>query len=158
MKKAGILLLLLTLLVGCTAESSSEIGDTAYDFEVEDQSGNMVKLSDFEGKTVFVLAWATTWGECLSELPELHEVRENIGDDVVLMAINLSKQDNQNRAKDHMTSEGLSEIAYYDVNNELLNYSILGIPAAFYINPEGVIKNVSLGADTAAEILEKINE
>lgn len=60
MKKAGILLLILLMLVSCTAESSSEIGDTAYDFEVEDHNGSMVKLSDFEGKTVYVLAWATT--------------------------------------------------------------------------------------------------
>lgn len=85
-------------------------------------------------------------------------MRDNIGDDVVLMAINLSKQDKKDRAKAHMESEGLADIAYYDIDNELLNYSILGIPAAFYIDPEGVIKNVSLGADTAADILEKINE
>ncbi|MBJ2354966.1 hypothetical protein [Sphaerochaeta sp. S2] len=81
-----------------------------------------------------------------------------MGDDVVLMAINLTKHDNKERAIAHMESEGLADIGFYDVNNELVNYNIVGIPAAFYIDPEGNIKNVSLGADQAAGILEKINE
>lgn len=85
-------------------------------------------------------------------------MREAIDDDVVLMAINLSKHDNKDRAKEHMESEGLKDIGYYDVNNELINYNIVGIPAAFYIDPDGNIKNVSLGGDTAEGILEKINE
>lgn len=64
MKKVGIIstmvLIILMVFTSCTSESGSEIGDSAYDFEVEDSDGNLVKLSDFEGKTVFVLAWSTT--------------------------------------------------------------------------------------------------
>ncbi|MBJ2354965.1 redoxin domain-containing protein [Sphaerochaeta sp. S2] len=61
MKKVGVfILLMIVLLVSCSSETGSEIGDTAYDFEVEDKDGNLVRLSDYKGKTVFVLAWATT--------------------------------------------------------------------------------------------------
>lgn len=63
MKKIVLLLMIMVFIssVGCTSEGGgSAIGDQAYDFEIEDIDGNKVRLSDFEGKTVFLLAWTTT--------------------------------------------------------------------------------------------------
>jgi cytochrome oxidase Cu insertion factor (SCO1/SenC/PrrC family) len=63
MKKIVLLILVLMFLLtmGCGNEGSgSAIGDQAYDFEVQDDQGNLVKLSDFKGKTVFLLTWTTT--------------------------------------------------------------------------------------------------
>jgi cytochrome c biogenesis protein CcmG, thiol:disulfide interchange protein DsbE len=66
MKRITIVMLLLSMLFlfGCGSETESgtgtEVGDQAYNFELEDYEGNEVKLSDFEGKTVYVLAWTTT--------------------------------------------------------------------------------------------------
>lgn len=53
--------LMVIVMVGCEPSGSgAAIGDTAYDFEVEDFDGQVKKLSDFRGKTVFLLAWTTT--------------------------------------------------------------------------------------------------
>lgn len=63
MKKVFVLLISLSLLflVGCSNGSGgSEVGDQGYDFEIENYNGESVKLSDFKGKTVFILAWTTT--------------------------------------------------------------------------------------------------
>ncbi len=41
-----------------------QIGTMAYNFELPDSSGNLVKLSDFKGKLVFVDFWFTGCGGC----------------------------------------------------------------------------------------------
>jgi len=58
MMKKVLLLLMILLLVGC--ESGNQIGDSAYDFSVEDSEGKIVNLSDFEDQAVYILAWSTT--------------------------------------------------------------------------------------------------
>ena len=55
MKKLGLILVVLTFLVGCAStgqspEPAPEVGDSAPDFSLIDVFGNAVKLSDFKGK------------------------------------------------------------------------------------------------------------
>lgn len=58
-----------------------------------------------------------------------------------------------------MIDEGLETFSYYDVDGEIPgNYNVIGVPAAFYISPDGVIKNIAFGADTPVNIVKKINE
>lgn len=61
MRKLAVLLIVLILsLVACNDSTGAEIGNQAYDFEIQDYMGEVVNLSDFQGKTVFLLAWTTT--------------------------------------------------------------------------------------------------
>jgi hypothetical protein len=85
-------------------------------------------------------------------------VREGIQEDQVeIMIINLSNTDKIDRAKEIIRGEGLTDVSYYDVEGEIMkNYNVIGVPAAFYVDPDGIIKNISFGADSAEGILEKI--
>lgn len=54
-------------LIGCKKEASNdegkigyEIGNIAYDIKIENTDGETVSLSDFRGKAVYILAWAST--------------------------------------------------------------------------------------------------
>lgn len=169
MKRLLSLMIILTLILGLTScgskgnsnsETGYEIGDLAYDIEIEDINGEVVNLSDFRGKKVYILAWTSTWGACLSEFPEIREVRESINpDEVELLIVNLTLFDNIKSARMAITTESLDSIAYFDVNGQLgSEYNIVGIPAAFYVNSQGIIKNISYGAETASDILLKIEE
>jgi hypothetical protein len=60
MKKIGLVLVVITLLVGCVSNGQSpgvspEVGDYAPDFSIADVSGNEVRLSDFKGNKNVVL-------------------------------------------------------------------------------------------------------
>ena len=48
------------------------VGSAAADFVLEDVDGNEISLSDFRGKTVILNFWATWHGQCVAELPNLH--------------------------------------------------------------------------------------
>lgn len=87
-------------------------------------------------------------------------MRESINpDEVELLIVNLTLFDNIKSARMAITTESLDSIAYFDVNGQLgSEYNIVGIPAAFYVNSQGIIKNISYGAETASDILLKIEE
>jgi hypothetical protein len=90
-------------------------------------------------------------------MPEIREVREMIEDDVIIIVANLSAYDDIKKAKGIVSDYGLEDVSYYDVNDDLTkNFDILGVPAAIYIDPEGKIKKLSFGPETANDILEKI--
>jgi hypothetical protein len=75
------------------------------------------------------------------------------------MLVNLSGHDNVEKARNLMEDYGYEAIAFYDVDDVLTSaYNIVGIPAAYYIKPDGTIKNISFGADIASGILEKIEK
>lgn len=56
MKKIGMILVVLTFLVGCASTGqSTKVAEMAPDFNLLDVSGNEVRLSDFKGKKNVVL-------------------------------------------------------------------------------------------------------
>ncbi|MDS8877070.1 TlpA disulfide reductase family protein, partial [Streptococcus pneumoniae] len=80
------------------AEGLSQ-GQTAPDFTLTDQNGDTVKLSDYRGKKVILNFWATWCPPCRAEMPHMQEFHENNTDgDVVILAVNLTAQDNGEEA------------------------------------------------------------
>ena len=65
------------------------VGEMAPDFEMEDEFGKMVKLSDFRGEMVFIDVWATWCGGCVEGLPYFMALRDQYKDqkDLVLLTI-----------------------------------------------------------------------
>jgi len=47
---------------------------TAPDFELKDMKGNIVRLSDYRGKVVFLNFWTKTCGPCMEEMPDIAEL------------------------------------------------------------------------------------
>ena len=62
------------------------------DFALQDLEGNVVRLSDYAGKTVLINFWATWCGPCKIELPDLVEIQKEFADkNFVVLGISLDR-------------------------------------------------------------------
>jgi len=64
MKKTILLITMLLVLVLASCETNKEtgssVGDRVYNIAVEASNGDTVHIDDFNGKTIFLLAWTST--------------------------------------------------------------------------------------------------
>lgn len=76
-----------------------------------------------------------------------------------ILVVNMSKQDKISEAKKIIEGKGLEDLAYFDVKGEFAKYyGIVGVPAAYVIDSEGVIKEINFGLVSLDDILKKIEE
>ncbi len=142
-------------------EPGVEGGKLAPDFELSDLDGNRFRLSDFRGKAVVVNFWATWCIFCALEMPDLHQLKLNHADDLVIVSVN--RRERVESAREYLGNvkrkDGGKGVAF-DVNgldpDDTLyeEYRALGMPASFFINPDGVITHVANGPI----LLEKMEE
>jgi peroxiredoxin len=126
-------------------------GKPAPDFTLSDIEGNKHKLSDYKGKDVLIVLWATWCPPCRIEIPHLIELRNTVSkDDLAILAI----------------SDERPDVVKKFVAQAKMNYTILldpgvlpgpynairAIPSSFFIDSEGKIKLGSTGLVSLDEI------
>ncbi len=165
MALAGIL-----VIQGCTPSSQSitidgqeatagvNVGESAPSFTLVDLEGNSVTLSDFRGKTVFVNFWATWCPPCRAEMPEIEAVYQEYKDkDVVVIGIDILEPEDVVRR--FVEQGGYSWTFVLDTSGEVAaNYRIAAIPTSLFIDREGIIQAVNIGAMTKRAIESKLAE
>lgn len=113
--------------------------------------GKEHKLSDYRGKNIIIILWATWCLPCLREIPHLIELRETISEDKLAM---LAVSDERpQRVKNFVPKAKIN----YTV---LLNQGALpgpyntikAIPSSFFIDPQGKIKLATMGLISLDEI------
>jgi len=121
------------------------------DFQVTDIKGKTQKLSDYRGKNVMIVFWATWCQPCMQEVPHLNALREIIAEDK-LAILAISNEDaslvKQTAEKKHMEYTVIS-------NQEPMPEpfsNIKGIPTVFYIKPDGTLKIVTEGSSYLGEM------
>ena len=139
--------------VGATALAvGPERGKLAPDFEVSALDGTRHRLSDFRGKAVLVNFWASWCVFCTAEMPDLQQADLNRGEDLVILSVN--RREPVGTAREYL--EGVTRMdggvgVSFDVNaldpDDTLyrEYRALGMPATFFIDPDGVIKHIANG-------------
>jgi peroxiredoxin len=119
------------------------VGAEAPDFELKRlgvEAEEMVKLSDYRGKTVVVYFWATWCGACLGQILELMGFYERIKDnpDVVLLSISLD-QTEEHTLHFLSTIEGMAWTQLHTAPDSpvVQAYGISAIPTMIVIGPDG---------------------
>ncbi len=125
-----------------------KVGRLAPDFTLLDLEGNSVTLSDFRGKTVFINFWATWCPPCRAEMPEIEAVYQKYKDkDVVVIGVDLLED--ADIVRQYVEKGGFSWIFVFDTTGEVADkYAITAIPSSFFVDKEGVIQAVNIGAMT----------
>lgn len=121
--------------------------DEAPDFELQTLSGETVRLSDYRGKKVVLNFWATWCPPCKAEMPHMQNFYEDHGDEIEIIAVNLTSRDNGLDSLERFISEyGLTFNIPLDVNGEYGNlYEIISIPTTYVIDESGQINQKIIG-------------
>jgi peroxiredoxin len=140
-------------------DPSEWVGKPAPDFQVTDLKGETLSLKDYRGQVVLLDFWATWCGPCIAEMPKIKKTYEKYKDQN-FQIIGISLDMAQEPLTTYVEKEGLAWIHYWDESGDLRNlYGVRGIPSAFLVDGEGIIRKASLGGfdvETAvAELVEK---
>jgi len=143
------------LLAGCAGENSQNpwIGKPAPEFHLSSLDGQSVSLSDLKGKMVIINFWQIRCDPCRMEMPYLQQVYDEWqGKGLVLLAINIGESPSQ--VAKFMQSQGLSLPVLLDgEGNIAVMYNVRAIPTTFFIDRDGIIQDVKVGAfQSKAEI------
>ena len=63
----------------------------SYDFTVRDLDGKKLNMKDLKGKVIFLNLWATWCGPCKMMNPILQELKSAVGEEVVIIKIDVEK-------------------------------------------------------------------
>ena len=137
----------------------------AIDFELYDQYGNLHKLSEYEGKVVFLNFWATWCPPCVREMPYIDELYEAYGkneEEVVILGVanpNLGQEGNKESIIQFLEQQGYTFPVVFDVDyNQIFSYGFNSFPSTLIIDKEGYINLYVPGAmdkKTMQQIIEQ---
>ena len=138
------------------------VGEMAPDFEMEDEFGKMVKLSDFRGKMVFIDVWATWCMPCLGEMPYFNELSKQFPN---IQFVGISLDDNTevwlNKLKGDADHGKVLELFSTDPLVRT-GWDITGIPRFLLIDKDFKIISASAPRpsekDVIVPLLEKYNK
>jgi len=153
-----IILSLAVLVAGCNGGTSqgSLIGKPAPDFKFQVAEEQSISLSNLQGGPVLLNFWTTYCPGCLVEMPYLQQVYDDWqGRGLVLLAINIAEDPSV--VGNFMQSRGLSFPVLLDREGAIAyQYGVGNIPASFFIDSEGIIQHVQVGAFQSAAEIENI--
>ncbi len=119
-------------------------GKHAPDFTLSDINGRQHRLSDYRGKNVMLIFWATWCGPCLMETPGLIELRKTISEnELAMLAITNERPET---VKIFVAKNSMNYTVLLNKGNLPRPYSnVNAIPSSFFINPDGRIKLATVG-------------
>lgn len=131
--------------------------DKAPNFSLEDYDGNIVALSDFNGKIVVVNSWAVWCPFCKKELAEFARLQKEFKNDIVVVAID--RQESLKIAKGFTDSEGITRDLIFLLDPSDSFYRSIGgfsMPETIFVDKEGSIVIHKRGPMEFEEMKEKI--
>ena len=139
------LLIVLSGLLGMAARPPL-LGSPAPEIVLKDLQGGEVKLSDLRGKIVLVNFWATWCKPCKEEMPAMQASYDKLRDKgFVVLAVN--ELEDTARVAEHIRTHGHTFEVVMDHNNQVANmYGVVGLPASFLIDPQGIVRERIAGS------------
>ena len=124
----------------------------APDFTLKTPTGETVTLSQLRGHPVLINFWAAWCGPCKSEMPAIqatYDLHRNAG--LVVLGVN------QGESKDEVTAfaqaNHLTFTMLLDGDGKVGDaYQVKAIPASFFVNSDGTLRETHVGSMESAEI------
>ncbi len=132
----------------------TQVGNLAPDFQLQNLVGQVISLSDLNGKPVLINFWATWCPPCRDEMPDLEKIYEEWSDKgLMLLAINVGES--PALVKEFLETHNFSVPVFLDTERSVSEkYNITGIPTTFFIDKHGIIGGKRVGAFSNKEEIE----
>src|SRR5512142_84250 len=132
-----------------------QVGFLAPDFELKTQTGETVKLSDLRGQAVLINLWATWCPPCRAEMRSIEKVYNEYKDQgFTVLAVNMTYQDDASKITPFVNEQGLTFPILLDETGKVANaYQMKSLPSSFFIDRDGMIKEVVIGGPMAEALL-----
>ena len=129
------------------------------DFELVDVYGQTFKLSDHRGKVVILDLMATWCAPCEGMVKELRQVKEELGDSVVIVSVSVDiVHDTDDVLRSYAKSKGITWTVARDTVGLADMFEVAFIPTLVVIDPEGEVYLTHVGYAPASEVLQWVQE
>jgi peroxiredoxin len=126
---------------------------TAPDFTLPTMTGAEVTLSELQGMPVLLNFWHKGCPPCLGELHYFDALAKQSPDKITIVAIDI--RDSLPQIKQFFGDSEINFIVALDENSEVASsYAIRYTPTTFFIDSEGIIRYVKVGAFASKEELQ----
>lgn len=132
-------------------------GQAAPDFTLVDLNGNKLSLNDLRGKTVLLNFWGSWCEPCRKEMPALQAAYDEFKErGFVVLGVNIGES--RVTAKGFADRYGVAFPVVLDTDrNVTLNlYKVGPIPTSFFIDQNGVVRQVVEGQMSEEFIFQKV--
>ncbi|MFC1871436.1 TlpA family protein disulfide reductase [Chloroflexota bacterium] len=150
-------LVLSMMITACQPEpdAAPQVGKLAPEFQLPSLEGEVVSFSGLWGNPVMLNFWATWCGPCRLEIPYIQELHEEWRDkDLAVLTVNVGE--NPSQVEEFMAQNQLTFPVLLDVDGEVsTQYSVRGIPTTVFIDSEGVIRVIKVGAFSSKAAIER---
>lgn len=148
--RTAALLLVLTALAGCAAMENAgppQVGEAAREFAATTLDGEEVTLASLRGDVVLLNLWATWCTPCRQETPYLQEIYEEHRDQGFhIVGISMDTGDAAADVAMFVEEYEVSYTILHDATMKQMDtYQVLGLPATFLIDREGVLRWMRYG-------------
>jgi cytochrome c biogenesis protein CcmG/thiol:disulfide interchange protein DsbE len=144
--------------LGPSGGGAPKIGQPAPDFALRALDGGVQRLSDYRGQVVFVNFWATWCPPCRDELPDIQAIYDEKKDQgLVVLEVNYQESDDE--VRDYWDSQGLTMPVLLDSSGSVLDqYRLVGVPDSFFVDRDGILREMHLGAISRKDMLKKLEK
>jgi thiol-disulfide isomerase/thioredoxin len=136
----------------------AQVGQAAPEFVATSADGKELRLADLRGQVVLVNFWATWCGPCRAEMPDLDSVYQEYKDrGFVLVGMNYREgpEDVAKFTKDLRVNFPIG----LDPDGAIAGqYRVRGFPSSYFIDREGRISEVRIGALSRELVIERLNK
>ena len=138
---------------GCSP--APQVGKPAPDFQLPNLGGQPASLSDYQGNPVLINFWQIRCPPCRIEMPYIQQVYDEWhSKGLVVLAINIGES--PSKVEEFMESHNLSFPVLLDMQGKVAEqYNIRYIPATFFIDKDGIIQAMRVGAFPNKAAIEK---
>lgn len=136
-----------------------QIGQTVPEIEGVDIEGKSLRLSDFRGKVVALVFWATWCGPCMQMVPHERElVKRMKGRPFALVGVN--GDSDREKVLNTMAEEEMTWPSFYEgLGGEgkiPLKWNVEGWPTTYVMDAAGVIRFKNVRGETMDEAVEQL--
>ena len=131
-----------------------QAGFAAPDFTLETRDGETANLADLRGQVVLLNFWATWCPPCRAEMPAIQDVYDGYRDQgFTVLAVDVGEGEAQVAA--FADEGGFTFPILMDRDGTVSRrYQVRAMPSTFFIDQEGVIREVTLGGPMTEGFIE----